>query len=349
MIKKITIGSCTLAVVILLATYFMQTSSNQPDEKIASTQPSHQLQSSPSKIVSAAKLANQKAYKESSVKNNDIPPKPPSIADINHGVTLKTDASGNFMAGEETKHLFEFYLSAIGEEPLEKVINRIQFELNEQLQPPALDQALSLLKRYIDYKIELSTINTEGTQGVDSTISDIEKIKRQKSQLTSLRVRFFDQSEYQSFFEQEEIYDDYMISHLEITKNNALTASEKKQRLNAIEQSLPEDVKEVRHRVSLHTNLYETAIDMRKSGASEEEIYQIRAQSLGDDAAAAMAKLDTDRSAWQSRLNSYSAEKTQIENSGLSTEDQVVAMNELIDTSFSGTERVRVRALNSSL
>eukprot|EP00487_Bulimina_marginata_P003880 TRINITY_DN19357_c0_g1_i1.p1 TRINITY_DN19357_c0_g1~~TRINITY_DN19357_c0_g1_i1.p1 ORF type:complete len:105 (-),score=15.93 TRINITY_DN19357_c0_g1_i1:182-496(-) len=101
--------------------------------------------------------------------------KPPSIADINHDVVLKTDADGNLIVGEEAKHLFEFYLSSIGEESLEQILTRIQLELDEQLQPPALDQALSLLKRYIDYKIELAELETATNIHTVDSLSDLRK------------------------------------------------------------------------------------------------------------------------------------------------------------------------------
>ena len=75
----------------------------------------------------------------------------------------------------------------------------------------------------------------------------------------------------------------------------------------------------------------------------------MRAETLGDDAAKAMAELDVSRRQWKQRLDDYTAQRNEIMDSGLSQQDAVVAINELIDTQFTGTERVRVRALNSAL
>ena len=62
-----------------------------------------------------------------------------------------------------------------------------------------------------------------------------------------------------------------------------------------------------------------------------------------------MAKLDTSRKAWQRRLDRFSSEKKQIEQSGLSKEDQNLAINNLLESSFSGTEKVRAKAINQLL
>ena len=125
--------------------------------------PSHQNvqpATQPEQVI-LAKSVNQSVYLNNApTLNTEVPepsPKPPSLQDIDHGVQLQVNASGDLIVDEDVKYLFEFYLSAVGEESLEQTLNRVHFALAEQLQPPALDQARSLLKRYIDYKIELLT------------------------------------------------------------------------------------------------------------------------------------------------------------------------------------------------
>jgi len=349
MIKK---ASATVSLIIgalLLAVYFVNFPAGQ-SEKTASV---IEINTSPmaEDEIAIAKRVNQQTFDQAGHLNplQNRKPKPSSINDIDHDVQLKTDSAGNLIVGEEAKHLFEFYLSSIGEESLEQILTRIQHELDEQLQPPALNQALSLLKRYVDYKIELAELEAETNVSTVSSLSDLEKITLQKTQLNTLRAQHFDQIEHQQFFEQEEAYDSYMLSHLEIMKNESLDEFEKKQQAKLLEQTLPEEMQTVRKQVTKHSNLYETAINMRKAGASEEEIYQVRAQTLGDEAAIAMAKLDSDRKEWQQRLASYAERRDLIINSGLSNEDSALAINNLIEANFSGTEQLRVRALNSTL
>src|SRR5690606_425808 len=98
------------------------------------------------------------------------------------------------------------------------------------------------------------------------------------------------------FFEQEEIYDNFMINHLEIVNNKTLDENAKRQSIASLEQSLPEELKATRQKVSLHGDLYERAKKMKLEGSSNEEIFQLRARALGEDAANALAKLDKKRS-----------------------------------------------------
>ncbi len=347
MIIKVSAITSFLIAALLLAAYFVSFPAEDKSTTIVEISSSLNVEDD----ISIAKIINQQTYDQVRTLNSSQKQtsKPTSIADINHDVVFNTDADGNLIVGEEAKHLFEFYLSSIGEESLEQILTRIQFELNEQLQPPALDQALSLLKRYIDYKIELAELEAETNIHAIDSLSDLEKIKLQKSQLNTLRTQYFDQTEHQQFFEQEEVYDSYMLSHLEIMKNGDLNEAEKRQQAKLLEHTLPEEMQQVREQVTKHSNLYEAAINMRKAGASEEAIYQVRAQTLGDDAAIAMAKLDSDRKKWQQRLNNYAGHRDNIINSGLSNEDSALAINEFIENNFSGTERLRVKALNSSL
>ena len=272
-----------------------------------------------------------------------------SLSGIKHETNILTDAQGNLRVDESIKELFEFYLSSLGEEALEQILLRIQSELNSQLKPPALDQALSLLKRYVDYKIELATIEQEAPFQIENGNSEIENIKYQKSQMNDLRLSYFNQEEYQQFFEREVVFDNYMITHLEIVSDQTLDKEEKQQSIKALEKTLPEELRSVRKKVSLHGNLYEQAKKMKSEGSSDEEIFQIREQSLGAEAARALAKLDNDRVKWQQRLTDYAQQRNTIMDSGLSQQDQLLAINDLIDTNFSGTERLRVKALNSSL
>ena len=299
--------------------------------------------------MTSARSTNHKIYNEASNTVAFLPEKPISIRDINHDVVLKITAAGDLIVGKEVKELFEFYLSAIGEESLEQTLYRIQHELAEQLTQPALDQAKSLLKRYVDYKIELITLEIEVNNEISNGLSEVDRIRMQKTQLAELRNQYFNQSEYEPFFQQEETYDTYMLDHLVISQNNNLTDAERKQQLAKLEHSLPQEIKDTRNRVSQHSNLYESANALRKKGATEEDIYQLRANALGDGPALAMAKLDADRAQWQQRLDNFASDKQQIERSGLSEEDQSVAINRLIESQFSGTEKIRVKAINRLL
>lgn len=301
--------------------------------------------------VSSAKAINQQLHDNALTQKIVKISKPnvPSLSGTSHETNLLTDINGHLRIDESIKELFEFYLSSIGEEPLDHVLMRIQSELDSQLDPPALDQALDLLKRYVDYKIELVTIEQERPANDASNGLNLENIKYQKSQLNALRNHYFDQTEYQQFFEQEEVYDEFMIKHLEIANDDTLDEDTKRQNIEYLEQSLPDEIRTTRHKVSLHGELYERTKKMKQVGSSEEEIFQLRAKSLGEEAANSLAELDKQRALWKQRLTDYTQQRNTIMASGLSQQDQLKAINDLINANFSDTERLRVNALNSSL
>lgn len=342
--KKLTLTSSLLVAVVLLAGYLVS-KQNHLTDTITSKGAENAV------TITSAKATNQRLFNDAlkhkivKVQSANVP----SLAGIEHESNILTDSHGNLQVDESIKELFEFYLSSIGEEPFEQVLQRIQSELDSQLQPPALEQALSLLKRYVDYKIELASIDQDAPPPQSHSYSDIDNIKYQKSQLSALRTSYFDQEEYQQFFEQEERYDNFMISHLEITRDQTLDEETKRQYIDALEQTLPEEISSVRKKVSLYGNLYEHTEKMKSEGSGDEAIFQIREQSLGAEAAKALAKLDDSRAQWQKRLTRYTQQRDEIIDSGLSLADQFQAINSLIDESFSGTERLRVKALNSSL
>jgi len=295
-----------------------------------------------------ASAVNKQIYRQS---NNLFPAHalPASLADIKHGVVLQMDEDGNLIVNSHTHDLFEFYLSAMGEEPLEQILIRIRHDIGQQLTSVAKDQAFLLLKNFVDYKIELSSPSTDLKNYASNESSGLASLKSQKAQVSSLRAHYFAPSTYQAFFEQEENYDTFMLSQLEINQNPHLDAIQKSQQIDALLDQLPEEIKRVRHTVSRHGELFQTANNMRSNGASNEDIYQLRARSLGDEAATALAELDVKRSLWQQRLSHYAQQRDAILDSGLSDDDSLQAIDALINLNFSHPEIVRVKALDHTL
>jgi len=271
---------------------------------------------------------------------------PASLADIKHDVVLQVDEDGNLIVNSDTHDLFEFYLSAMGEEPLEQILIRIRHDIDQQLTSVAKDQAFLLLKNFVNYKIELSSLSTDLK---NQASSGLELLKLQKDQVSSLRAHYFSPNTYQAFFQQEEDYDNFMLSQLEINQNPHLDAIQKRQQIDALLDQLPEEIKRVRRTASRHGELFQATHDLRSNGASNEDIYQLRARSLGDEAATALAELDVKRSLWQQRLSHYAQQRDAILDSGLSDDDSLQAIDALINLNFSHPEIVRVKALDHTL
>jgi lipase chaperone LimK len=291
--------------------------------------------------------SNEVAFKKAILPNqyvitNFVKPIPKSLEDIDLNIALPLDGDGNLIVGLALKDLFELYLSAMGEETLDEILLRIQQALALQLKSPALEQGYDTLKRFIDYKVELANLEK---QQPDSNLSELENIRQQKEILAAIQQEYFTPMESDALFAAETEYDTFMLEHLTIQQNEHLSAEEKQQQVVALEASLPEEVRAGRESAMAPAKVYQQAQTMKAEGQSASAIYHMRAETLGEEAAAALAQLDQQRDQWQQRLGIFNAEYRSISTSGLSEEDQQSAVNALLARGFDATESIRVRAL----
>src|SRR5690606_1043964 len=145
----------------------------------------------------------------------------------------------------------------------------------------------------------------------------------------------------------DNVQDEYMLQRLAIEQNSLLNEQQRQQALAALEQTLPEEIRTLRKRVTRNSELYAVTEAMRQAGAGAEQIYKVRAEALGDEAAANLAQLDRERAQWKQRLSDYARERETIRQSGLSHAEREAALDTLIDSRFTELERLRVRALDS--
>lgn len=267
---------------------------------------------------------------------------PASLEGIDLNIALPLDENGNLIIGLVLKDFFEIYLSAMGEEELEEILLRIQSALAQQLESPALEQGYEALKRFIDYKVELANLEQ---QEHDPSLTELDNIRQQKETLAQIQQQYFSPDEADAFFAEEAEYDAFMLEHLTIQQNESLSAIEKQQQILALEDSLPEEVKQVREATMVSAKVYEQAQTMKAEGSSAEEIYQMRSQSLGDEAASALADLDRERDSWNQRLVSFTQQYQMIADSGMSEADTNAEVEALLSRDFSATEIIRVKAI----
>jgi lipase chaperone LimK len=125
-----------------------------------------------------------------------------------------------------------------------------------------------------------------------------------------------------------------------------LSAAQKKDQLAALDAALPAALKADREAPRTIINLEERAQAMRANGASDDEIFRMRAKELDPQAAARLAEVDRDEKAWKNRVDAYLAERTKLlKASGDATDSQrQAAVAELQNAQFSVDERRRLAA-----
>ncbi|QSP94322.1 hypothetical protein LPB19_14220 [Marinobacter salinisoli] len=285
------------------------------------------------------------------VVTQENPRLPAELAETLSYVSLEVDSLGNLVPNADLRQLFDMYLSALQEHSQEQVLQWLDQALSETLsgRPQALDQARNLLDRYITYRLAVGELAETSAPSLTPDGFDLEVLRYRQQQLQALRNSHFVATESDAFFGLEAVQDRYTLEYLSVSHSGNLSETQKRQALEALEQTLPAQLRELRHRTTRHADVYDLARSLREGGASPAEIYQARAETLGDEAAANLAELDQQRADWQRRLRAFSAEKTKITRQNLPARAEAEAIAMLIQRNFSGTERLRVQALAPEL
>ena len=101
---------------------------------------------------------------------------------------FQLDEQGNLRITRDIVQIFDYFLSAIGEEPLSRSIERLQAYIRSQLSgsAQAQAQALSLLEQYLDYKRQLVQLERDLPQ-----LSDLDALNLREIAVQALRARVF--------------------------------------------------------------------------------------------------------------------------------------------------------------
>lgn len=257
------------------------------------------------------------------------------------------DADGNLVMSQDVKHRFEYFLSTMGEFTLEEVLQFVRDDIQLNLQNPAQQQALTLFDQYIAYKYALVELE-QGLQAPQAyELNDLERYRYQLQQLRDVRREYLPAEAVDAFFGFDENYDDFMLNRLEIQNNRQLSAQEKKQQLDSLEDMLPEDVRQMRNETQKVSQYFTLTEKMQKDGASETEIFEVNSQAFGQEAALRLKAVQQQRQAFQNKVASYVSAKQQIENDKQLSAEQKTQQLEALLVPFSETERLRLPALEA--
>lgn len=255
------------------------------------------------------------------------------------------DAEGNLIMSEAIKDRFEYFLSTLGEFPLESVLQMVRDDIELSLQGPAKEQALKLFDDYIAYKYSLAELEKSMDAAQDYEVNDIERFRLQLERLRDKRREYLAQDTVDAFFGFDEMYDDFMLARLEIQNSGQLTKQEKIEQIKSLEESLPEAVKDMRDDSQKVSQAFKVSESMREEGADDEEVFEYNSQEFGQEAAVKLQALNDQRSAWKLRVESYLESKAVIEmNADLADTEKNDSIKELQLQRFSENEIKRLPA-----
>ena len=255
------------------------------------------------------------------------------------------DEQGNLLLSKDIKNRFEYFLSTMGEFPLEQVLDMIKEDIALNLVSPAKEQALKLFDDYVAYKYALSELEASLSAPEDYEINDIERMRAQLQQMRDVRRNYLDVEAVDAFFGFDEMYDDFMLARLEIQNNRQLTDEEKAAQLSGLEQGLPQDVQDMRNETQRVSQVFQLTQEIKESGGTAEDVYKINEQEFGQEAAQRLQLLDQQRDEWQSRVNIYISQKQGIEaDENLTEAEKLAAVSELKASTFEASEYHKLSA-----
>jgi len=283
--------------------------------------------------VTDNKIVMNPALKNSSLKGTDIDGMYP------------VGEAGNLLFSKSIKYRFEYFLSTLGEFPLEQVLQMVRDDIHLNLKDPARQQALALFDDYIAYKYALSELEGSFEASASYESQDIQMLRFQLQQLRDKRREYLPSEAVDAFFGFDELYDDFVLTSLEIKHSQQLTPQEKQQQLESLQQSLPSDVQQMRDETTRISHVFKLTQEMKEQGASMEDIFDYNSQEFGQQAAERLKVLDENRQAWQLKVQSYLAEKqTILAQENLSEIEKIDKINMLKSGQFSDQEQARLPA-----
>ncbi|KIV61480.1 Lipase chaperone [Pseudomonas sp. FeS53a] len=252
---------------------------------------------------------------------------------------LQVDAAGNLVIEEGVRRLFDYFLAAMGEEPLPTTVQRLRDYIGSQLQEPARQQALALLDQYLDYKRQLAELERDLPRQ-----ADLAALRQREDAVAALRARLFSQEAHRAFFAQEEAYNRFTLDRLAIRHDPSLDDDAKAQAVDRLRQSLPEELQDA-VLPQLQAELRVETSRLQAEGATPADIRRMRQQLVGAEATQRLEELDGRRQGWNRRIAAFQEEKTRIEaNAGLSEADKHQAIQRLAEERFDERERLRLNA-----
>ena len=246
------------------------------------------------------------------------------------------------LAYGELRRLFDYYLSALGEQNLPSITQQIQAELDRRLSAVQSKKARRLLDLYLNFRRAL--VDLEARPALVG--NGVAAIRQRMLAQQDLRSQYFNAEEIEGMFGFEDLMDADAVARLEISRNDKLSAAQKQQRLAALDATMSPALRAERDATQVVTRVEQRAADMRAKGASDDEIYRMRAQEFDAGAASRLADLDREEAAWKQRIGTYLEAREAVLKSqpNATPSERQQALNQLQQSQFSEDERRRLAA-----
>lgn len=267
------------------------------------------------------------------------------------GEIIITDKA-ELVATRGLRRLYDYFLSALGEEDGETIDARVEAYILNTTPQPAANEAITLYHQYQTYLKQVSAIQSQfGTpaNSIDALKKaeqgevDIEAIERQQKQIKAVRSQLFNSKVDEAFFGTEDELQAYNKQMLKIAQDKSLSTAQKQQAKQKYLQNLPESLtkQQAEQQANLQQLMTRTE-QMKKRGADEQQLLEMRTELVGVEAAQRLAKLDKQTQDFDRRFEDYQQQKQVITASKASATQKQQQIKALEQKLFSDNEQKRL-------
>lgn len=256
------------------------------------------------------------------------------------GGWAETDSNGSLVPTPQLRQVFEYYLSALGEETLPQLVTRIEQAL-ARLNEPARSEALATLENYLDYKLALGDLET--SYGKAATL-DADQMQQRMAEIRALRRNWMDAPTADAFFASDEAIDQFQVQQLRIRTDESLSETEREQALSRAEEALPLPIREARRETRKFADYQQARTELADD---PQALSAWRAERFGEEAGRQLEEAEAEQRAWEDKWQAYSAELAELESLGIAGPEREAAIDSLREDYFEGSEKLRAEALDS--
>ena len=259
------------------------------------------------------------------------------------------DANKQLVVTEGLRRLFDYFLSALGEEDEATIIQRVESYIRNHTPEPAASQAVAIFNQYINYLKQLKQIEERyGNLQMQATKNgelDLNMVAQRQQDISKIRQQNFDAETIKAFFGADDEYDAYSISMLNIEQDKQLSDTQKAAARQDYVSRMPDNSTKANIQQQANLNeLIDRTEQMKKQGATPEALYNMRRELVGEAAAGRLASVDQEDNNFDKRFNQYQAQKQQLltQSANQSQTQTQTQINQIEQQLFSESERKRL-------
>ncbi|MCG3882385.1 lipase secretion chaperone [Psychrobacter sp. Ps3] len=272
---------------------------------------------------------------------------PRSLRDTQVDGEIIINENKQLVVTEGLRRLFDYFLSALGEEEEATIYARVESYIRHHTPEPAASQAVAIFGNYVAYLKALPEIEKHyGNLQLQATKNgelDLNAITQQKQDVASLRQQYFDKTTIEAFFGASDSYDDYSMEMVRINQNEQMSEAQKQAARQDYVSRLPDGA--IKTNIMQQANLNELMArteQMKAAGSSPEALYNMRRELVGAPAAERLAQVDQEDANFDQRFQQLQSQKQQILAQTTDKAKAQIQITQLEKQLFNNAERKRL-------